>query len=325
MVQELGEFLAGYPLATRPTSRPEPLSGGLSGANLWMFDSPSGRLVARSWPPEMLADRLARIHAWLDDARPLAFVATPWKDLQGGTIRVIQGRCWELSAWKPGTPDLLQGPDPARLSAAGTGLAALHARLEVHGRFGPSPGLAQRAWELAQLVAGGLDRLAESVGRAQPTPLQTSARAWLGSARTRAQDLLIQARTIASRSTPIQPCLQDARPDHFLFQDNDLTGLIDFGAMEIDTVAIDLARLFREIPGLTRSGRIPLLDAYQTVRHLDPATLRLIEPTLEISQFLTTARWLSWRYLKAAPWASDALVASRLHWSQGALSRPESR
>ena len=44
----------------------------------------------------------------------------------------------------------------------------------------------------------------------------------------------------------MQPCLRDARPEHFLFVENVLTGLIDFGAMDFETVAGDLARLLGE-------------------------------------------------------------------------------
>ena len=44
----------------------------------------------------------------------------------------------------------------------------------------------------------------------------------------------------------LQPALRDARPEHFLFEDDRLSGLVDFGAMGVESVAADLARLIGE-------------------------------------------------------------------------------
>ena len=44
----------------------------------------------------------------------------------------------------------------------------------------------------------------------------------------------------------LQPCLRDARPEHFLFDGDQLSGLVDFGAMAVDSVVGDLARLIGE-------------------------------------------------------------------------------
>ena len=77
---------------------------------------------------------------------------------------------------------------------------------------------------------------------------------------------------------PVQPCLRDARPEHFLFEGNRLSGLIDFGAMGFETVAADLARLLGEWLADYEPLRTEALAAYEQVRPLDPAEKALIAP-----------------------------------------------
>ena len=59
---------------------------------------------------------------------------------------------------------------------------------------------------------------------------------WLSLARTAAPAAGRTARCERrDRSFRLQPCLRDARPEHFLFEGDRLTGLVDFGAMGVDS------------------------------------------------------------------------------------------
>ncbi|HYH65864.1 MAG TPA: phosphotransferase, partial [Urbifossiella sp.] len=51
------------------------------------------------------------------------------------------------------------------------------------------------------------------------------------------------------RPVPLQPCLVDVWPEHVRFDGDRVVGLIDFGAVQTDHVAADLARLFGGFPG----------------------------------------------------------------------------
>lgn len=52
-----------------------------------------------------------------------------------------------------------------------------------------------------------------------------------------------QLKPLADVSFRLQPCIRDIWHDHVLFDGDRVTGLIDFGAMQIDTPATDIARL----------------------------------------------------------------------------------
>ena len=67
---------------------------------------------------------------------------------------------------------------------------------------------------------------------------------WLALARQLGPMLLVPLEQSADRIIRVQPCLRDARPEHFLFEGDRLSGLVDYGAMGVDSVAGDLARLW---------------------------------------------------------------------------------
>ena len=92
---------------------------------------------------------------------------------------------------------------------------------------------------------------------------------WLGLARAVAPRLLDPLREAAGRPVPLQPCLRDARPEHFLFEGDRVTGLVNFGAMDIDCVAGDLARLMGEWLDGDSTARAEALAAYERIRPLD--------------------------------------------------------
>lgn len=308
-------ILSRYPAPSRPMSTPEPLgnAGGASGARLWRFTSGSGPLVLRAWPVDgPTIEALERIHAWLARADPLGFVPVPLPDLSGRTIQQAAGRLWELAPWRPGGPDLGSPPSPRRIEAGFAGLAAFHVRLGGDALPGPSPGLAARRAEIEDWLGGELDRMGEAVGRSGLDPLRAEALAWLAEARRLAPALLEPAQAAAGKVVPLQPCLRDARPDHFLFEGDRLTGLVDFGAMGIETVAGDLARLLLEWVGPDRVGRSAALAAYEAIRPLSPPEAALIAPFEATASLLGGGRWVRWHFLEGRVFDDPAAAASGL-------------
>ena len=62
---------------------------------------------------------------------------------------------------------------------------------------------------------------------------------------------------------PVQPCLCDIWGAHVLFTDNAVTGLIDYGAVKDDHVAVDLARFLGDCVGDDDVMFTVGLDAYR--------------------------------------------------------------
>lgn len=304
-----------YPSAARPTSPLVPLgnAGGLSGASLWRFDSTRGPLVARAWPvdgPD--SSTLARIHAWIARAGDLGFLPVPVATLDGRTLISLGGRNWEVAPWMTGVADLARPPTLARLRAAFAGLAAFHARQSADRSEGPSPGLISRAREIEALLAGEFAAIDRAAALHPADARADLARRWIARARGLAPGLLGPLRRASTRPLPLQPCLRDARPDHFLFEGDRLTGLVDFGAMGRESVAADLARLLGEGVGADRVARAEALAAYESIRPLASAELAAIDPFLRANALLGAGRWATWHFLEGRTFEDPDAVARGL-------------
>jgi homoserine kinase type II len=180
-------------------------------------------------------------------------------------------------------------------------MAALHQRLAAEGREGVSPGLEHRCEAVERLVRGGLETLRQAIvrtGRRELTDCRPLALRWLGLARVVAPQLRDPLRRAAGCSVPIQPCLRDARPDHFLFTGDQITGLVDFGAMDIDSVAGDLARLLGDWLEGSPAARTEALTAYEAVRPLALAESTLIAAFEAAADLLIGEHWIRWHYLE---------------------------
>ncbi len=311
----LATILAHYPALARPTAPPTALgnAGGASGARLWRFPSGLGPLVLRAWPPDgPNRDELAAIHAQQRKARGLGFVPVPIETGAGGTVVEWGGRRWDLAPWMPGAADAARPPALARLRAGCAGLAALHETWGSRPSEGPSPGLALRLEEIAALRNGGFDAIEAALDRAPADPRRDHARRWLDLARLLAHDEWERLRRVAPRTVTRQPCLRDARPEHFLFVGDRLTGLIDFGATGIDSVSGDLARLLGEWVGAEPHVRDVAIAAYAAIRPLDAEEVALIAAFERPTAFLIGAHWTRWHFLEGRTFDDSAAVLSGL-------------
>lgn len=290
-----------YPASIRPTSPPRPLgnAGGLSGARLWRFDSGRGPLVLRCWPtdgPDLA--RLEWIHACLAALGDLGFVPVPIPALDGRTIALVDGRLWEVAPWMPGVADLDRPPARERMQAAFAGLAAFLAQLAPMKSHGPSPGLSARIAEIDRLQFGDFEAIRAKLDRSPDDPCSPLALVWLERAVKLAPRVKQRLHRAAGRTYFLQPCLRDARPDHFLFEGNRLAGLVDFGAMGADTVAGDLARLLVESVGPDRLARADALSAFEAVRPLSEAEAFVIETFETANALLGAGHWVRWHFLE---------------------------
>ena len=305
--------LQRYPATSRPNSVVEFLgnAGGYSGSSLWRFESSQGRLVLRCWPadgPDRA--RLEQIHAWLAIARPLGFVPGPLETLDRQTIVTAGGRLWELAPWMPGQADRSRPPPAERIRKVFAGLAAFLWRLGGVCSHASSPGLAARVDEIDRLISGEFAAMRGRFERSSSDALSILAQRWLDRAIDLAPGVLGSLRQAAGLALPLQPCLRDARPDHFLFEGDELSGLVDFGAMGRDTVSGDLARLLAEGVGPDRLARLEALSAFESVRRLSESELRAIPLFEQANALLGPARWVRWHFFEGR-WFEDPDAVAR--------------
>jgi homoserine kinase type II len=110
----------------------------------------------------------------------------------------------------------------------------------------------------------------------------------------------------------LHPCLCDIWHDHVLFENEEVSGLIDYGAMKIDQVSVDLARLLGSLVGDNPSMWDLGLNAYSSARRLscdEESLCRMLDQTGTV---LGAATWLLWLYRDRKPFADRPAVARHL-------------
>jgi Ser/Thr protein kinase RdoA (MazF antagonist) len=317
---EVLAVLARYPAPCRPVGAVAALggAGGRSGSRWWRFAAAGGgELGLRAWPPAPLgpdAARLAAIHGWLAGARALPFVPVPIAGLDGRTWHNLGGRLWELVPWLPGEAEPIPSDRPARLEAGFAALGSLHRALAGCGvGVGTSPNVRARREELDRLARGGLEALARAAG----SPV---AARWVLLAGRLAGPFAEALRRVEAVRVPLQPCARDMRGCHLLFEGDSVRGLLDFGAMGIDGVATDLARLIEDWLGFDPEAARRGLASYEAVRPLEPGERRLIAPLARAGSLLAGANWLRWGCVERRPGVTEADWVAGVERSVGRLA-----
>jgi Ser/Thr protein kinase RdoA (MazF antagonist) len=120
---------------------------------------------------------------------------------------------------------------------------------------------------------------------------------------------------------PVQPCHCDIWHDHLLFTDDTLTGLIDFGSVQTDHVAVDLARLLGSTAGRHHDLWQTGLDAYCLIHPLTFQERLLIGVLDHSGALIGATNWLRWLYHEQRHYDNRQAVAHRL---QALVERLES-
>lgn len=311
MPDPLTTFLDAFPARDQPVERPEPLGsgGGLSGSLFWRYRAAAGARVAHAWPVgAMTSERLLKIQAWMRQLEPLGFVPTVFADRDGRTFQEHGGRLWELLSWMTGGASSGVQIGAERLTAAFRALGAVHRTLEREAREDCARGLDRRRRELAGLLSGGFERLEAAVRSHSADPAAGPSLKHLGLARSLGPSLIGGLERKTGRIVAVQPCLRDVRPEHFLFTGERVTGLVDYGAMDMDSVACDLARLLAgwrlDDPG----RRSAALESYASIRPLTPAEMELL-PAYEATQaVLGGVRWVAWRFVEHRAFSDEQVI-----------------
>jgi Ser/Thr protein kinase RdoA (MazF antagonist) len=287
------QVLARYPLLAGCSPRPLGNRGGFSGARLWRLDAPAGPAYLRAWPEWEMAARHEWIHGLMEDARTagLDFVPEVFRAHTGSTVVEHAGRCWEAGTWLPGVADYHAHPSPGRLQNACRALARLHLTWdrETTAPLAPIPAILRRRQALhaaLELVTSGSQPADDPLDPALPA----ARRAWVLLSRwlPSVPDWLDRW---ATRSLPLQPCLTDVWHDHILFTGDTVTGLVDYGGVQVDHPTADLARALGSLVEDDAHSWSLALAAYAEVRRLSPDDGDLARDLDRSGTVLSLARW----------------------------------
>jgi Ser/Thr protein kinase RdoA (MazF antagonist) len=251
--------------------------------------------------------RYARSHG-------LDFVPVVYTAADGDTLVEAAGRVWELTQWMDGRADFAEHPLPARLEAACEGLARLHLAWEAFATPAQScPAVRRRQQVLGDwqaLVSSGWQPRAPSHARFDPV-WPVAERAWRVLPNW-LQDVTHWLGPWVDYCRPVQPCLCDLWHDHLLFNGTRLSGLVDYGAVKADHVAVDLARMLGSLVGDDPEGWERGLRAYRRVRQLDDREEQFARVLDRTGTVLGVTNWLRWLYHEGRPYEDLPAVARRL-------------
>jgi homoserine kinase type II len=298
---------------------------GFSGARVWQITADDGQQYSVKQLTNTPPDHLAWIHRVMSHTLicDCDFIPAPQRTQDGMSFHQTPDGLWEVCRWVPGAADFCENPSDDRLSHAAMCLAKFHqAAAQVNFDFRPSDGVKTRLNQLLQLQ----DFI---------TPLQITAQSTkdtfpaLGGLLFQLKQLttqqiqpLINALSHFSKQTlPVQPVIRDLWHDHLLFTGEKLTGIVDFDAMQMDTIALDLTRCLGSIipdqPDRWKSA----LEQYHSVRPIQPAELELIGVIDPINVILSSMNWLKWIVVEQRHFENPAHVQTRLQFLNERLSK----
>jgi Ser/Thr protein kinase RdoA (MazF antagonist) len=320
-LHQIQEIVRQYPAEFQPT-RIEPLgaAGGMSGAQFWRIESASGTLVLRRWPSEHpSAERLRFIHdvLFLAVSNGISFLPASIRTAAGESFVLANGHLWELSPWLSGKADYELSPSTQKLSAAMTALAKFHLAVRdfpisaTTNTTSSAPAISRRLSKLRKLSVRGTGELSQAINVAIWPELTPLARNFLSTIPRLLPRAIGQLEPLSHIPFPVQPCIRDIWHDHVLFTGDVVTGIIDFGGMEIDTPATDIARLLGSFVGDNEADWRAGLNAYSTIRPLAADELRAAKALDTSSTILAGCNWIRWICLDGRQFEDRARVIER--------------
>jgi len=314
-------------LGRHPGAGLSQVSQGLSGGTVYRCSTDGGSFALKCWPAETTAQRVDEVHrvqrfaseqlsqtdgsAIKGLGQSLNTLVPELRDLGKNRYRLtLADRHFELATWMPGTafgePTTLAS-DPAEFAIVSVGvtsaimagaaaIARFHqATLGLGSEFSPAPAIIRRLQRLEELQRELPLALANSHVLIGPAKLAAEylTRHWHRLHRD-SESLL---RIWELKPVPLQWVLRDVHREHVLFENDKVSGIVDFDAVRRDTVATDLARW---VGSFAESGAPPevLWDAaiagYASIREISPCEQRLSGAIEQASWYIHLANWVTW-------------------------------
>jgi Ser/Thr protein kinase RdoA (MazF antagonist) len=323
---DLDEVLSHWPAAAGER-RVVPLarsSQSYSDARLWRVEVEGRRYALRNWDRHDGDWRQREVHNiqchFASQMRGL--VPALERKADGDTLLVTGndrrgrgGQYWELSRWLPGESIERREATPLQFRSAMRTLAELHlggarpiaeglraicpwiwnnrdqyAKRHRHPLRALSTAMNTRAREVASMVHATLcyDR-GWRRAPAHETPTIVEAMELVNLAAIRYAPILAPWPDI---EMPLDVRHGDAHLGNFLFTENEVTGVIDYGAADLDSQAADVGRLLGSLAGDDPQNRGTALDIYQSVRPLSELEVAAVDLFDRGGVIVAAHRWI---------------------------------
>jgi homoserine kinase type II len=109
-----------------------------------------------------------------------------------------------------------------------------------------------------------------------------------------ASDSASSIQPLSDEILPVQPVIRDIWHDHLLFTEDKVTGIVDFGAMKLDSVAVDLSRLLGSLIGSDVIGWQKAIDHYGQHRPLSSTEIQFAFALNQSANLIGSLNWLKW-------------------------------
>ena len=290
-------------------------AGGFSGAEFWKITIGPTEYCLRRWPHKKpTRSQKDVIYPTLEYVRqhsdlPLAF---PLQTVKGEPLFRADDANWELSRWMPGKPIAETEINDDQLRAAANALAEFHnttSSLSQQQRM--SPAIEFRCVMIDRLWATQLEQLqaTQDVSGVVDTGVK---KMLLQQFRLQAHALRQQLELV--RNVPVLqiPIFGDIWSDHVLFKNDEVSAILDFGAMKIESPCLDIARLFGSYADYSAEALRRGISFYSEFRELNDLELGLIELYDRGYVLLAGMQWLIWVELEQRVFMDKEAVRQRL-------------
>lgn len=292
-------------------------AGGFSGAQLWRVRDASRVYCLRVWPEGTQLNRLLWIHSILarayEHGQECQFVPVPLQASNGSTVVQLGSNLWQLEPWMPGAANYFDCPSVLKLKSAVQSLAQFHlAVIPQDQSFDVCPAIIERRKRLDRLIATGFDRIDRACDQRVPIRFREIATRICAHFKSLSATIQRELDSVSAATVPISPCIRDVWHDHLFFEEETISGLVDFGAMRMDSRATDISRLIGSLCRNDRSKRQMAIDFYQEVYPLSDSELALV-PVLDSStNLLSPINWLQWMFVDGRRFDHEDVILTRL-------------
>lgn len=289
-------------------------AGGFSGSQIFKVAAADQTYCLKRWPASTDIQKLRWIHRVLvfAAANGCRALTTPRPTRRGTTLYADARGFWELTGWARGQANYLAQPCPAKLDSAIRFLAQFHqAAARFHFNFAASENVVMAIERLNQF-----DAIVAAAKRSRSTEYSASFQQineFAGEGRHLATKLAGQLDEFRDLRLPSHPVIRDIRAEHLYFEGDQLSSVIDFGAMRIDSVACDLSRMLGDCCRGDKRKMKQALDIYHSLRPLSDSERELVPILDRTSVVVGLLNWMDWLGQQQRHFDDPAQVHSRVN------------